>query len=187
MAFSNIDRTLLQKCLDRAPNAWQEFSDRFIGLVIHVVHQTAASRGLKLSDEARDDLVADVFVSWIDKDFAPLRRFRGESSLASYLAVIARRVVLRRMTQLKLPRANVSLEELPAEPAARESTSLTREDLEQLESTIANLSHPEAQAVRMFHLEGKSYREISSHIGIPENSIGPFLTRAREKMRRSVS
>jgi RNA polymerase sigma-70 factor (ECF subfamily) len=39
----------------------------------------------------------------------------------------------------------------------------------------------------MYHLEGKSYREISSVIGMPENSIGPMLSRARAKMRRTVS
>jgi RNA polymerase sigma-70 factor (ECF subfamily) len=38
----------------------------------------------------------------------------------------------------------------------------------------------------MFHLQGKSYREISSHIGMPENSVGPFLSRARDKLKRAV-
>jgi RNA polymerase sigma-70 factor (ECF subfamily) len=37
----------------------------------------------------------------------------------------------------------------------------------------------------MYHLEGKSYQEISAAIGMPENSIGPILSRAREKMRRA--
>ena len=41
--------------------------------------------------------------------------------------------------------------------------------------------------VRLYHLEGKSYREISSQVGMPENSIGPTLSRAREKMRRAGS
>jgi RNA polymerase sigma-70 factor (ECF subfamily) len=37
----------------------------------------------------------------------------------------------------------------------------------------------------MYHLEGKSYHEISQDLGIPENSIGPALSRARAKMRRA--
>jgi RNA polymerase sigma-70 factor (ECF subfamily) len=37
----------------------------------------------------------------------------------------------------------------------------------------------------MYHLEGKSYQEISRLVGIPENSVGPTLSRAREKMRRA--
>jgi RNA polymerase sigma-70 factor, ECF subfamily len=39
--------------------------------------------------------------------------------------------------------------------------------------------------VQQFHLEGRSYREISSRLGVPENSIGPTLSRARAKLRGS--
>ena len=45
----------------------------------------------------------------------------------------------------------------------------------------------EAEIVRMYHLEGKSYNEISTAMGMPENSVGPTLSRARSKMRRSAS
>jgi RNA polymerase sigma-70 factor (ECF subfamily) len=48
------------------------------------------------------------------------------------------------------------------------------------------LSDNEAAVVRMFHLEGKTYSEISLRMGVPENSIGPMLSRAREKMRSRV-
>jgi RNA polymerase sigma-70 factor (ECF subfamily) len=33
-------------------------------------------------------------------------------------------------------------------------------------------------------MEGRSYHDISQALGVPENSIGPLLTRAREKLRR---
>lgn len=42
----------------------------------------------------------------------------------------------------------------------------------------------EADVIRQFHLEGKSYREISASLGIPENSIGPTLSRALDRMRQ---
>jgi len=35
----------------------------------------------------------------------------------------------------------------------------------------------------MYHLDGKSYQEISAAIGMPENSVGPTLSRARLKLR----
>jgi RNA polymerase sigma-70 factor (ECF subfamily) len=37
--------------------------------------------------------------------------------------------------------------------------------------------------VRMYHLEGKTYQEISMQVGMAENSIGPILSRARDKLR----
>jgi RNA polymerase sigma-70 factor (ECF subfamily) len=55
--------------------------------------------------------------------------------------------------------------------------------MEELHASIQLLSDNEAAAVRMFHLEGKSYLEIGHHIGMPENSVGPMLSRARAKIR----
>ena len=38
--------------------------------------------------------------------------------------------------------------------------------------------------MRLYHLEGKSYQEISDRMGMPENSVGPTLSRARRKIRQ---
>ena len=48
---------------------------------------------------------------------------------------------------------------------------------------LGGLGAPEAKAVRMFHLEGKNYQEISTVVGLPVNSIGPLLSRARSRLR----
>jgi DNA-directed RNA polymerase specialized sigma24 family protein len=37
--------------------------------------------------------------------------------------------------------------------------------------------------LRLHHLEGRSYGEISRLTGVPLGSIGPMLARARHKMR----
>ena len=62
------------------------------------------------------------------------------------------------------------------------SRAIDREEVEQL---LGGLQGTEALVVRMFHLEGKSYQEISTMVGMPENSIGPILSRARDKLRRA--
>jgi RNA polymerase sigma-70 factor (ECF subfamily) len=49
------------------------------------------------------------------------------------------------------------------------------------------LEGDEARVVRMYHLEGKSYHDISLSVGIPENTIGPTLSRARAKLRRAAA
>ena len=124
----------------------------------------------------------------ISNDFAVLRRFRGDSSLSTYLTVVARRVIVRellkRKTTARLSEAAGEHHDLPdaATPAPEERIS-NREELERL---MGGLSGSEADVVRMYHLEGKSYREISSAVGLPENSIGPTLSRARTKMRHAT-
>ena len=75
--------------------------DRFSGLVIHVINHTARSRSIMLTSADREDLTADVFLAIIRDDFAVLRRFRGKASLATYLTVIARRVIVRRLVETR--------------------------------------------------------------------------------------
>jgi RNA polymerase sigma-70 factor (ECF subfamily) len=97
VAFTEIDRRLLERCLSGKPRAWEDFVDRFMGLVIHVINFTAQSRSVRLSPDDRDDLAAEVFLAIVEHDFAILRHFRGESSLATYLTVVSRRIVVREM------------------------------------------------------------------------------------------
>jgi RNA polymerase sigma-70 factor (ECF subfamily) len=57
------------------------------------------------------------------------------------------------------------------------------ENREEVEKLLTRLDAREANVVRMYHLEGKSYAQISQVVGIAENSVGPVLSRARDKMR----
>lgn len=182
MALSEIDRNLLQRCLARKPRAWEDFVDRFTGLVVHVVNHSAQSRSLRLGPEDREDLVAGVFMAIVRDDLAVLRQFRGESSLATYLTVIARRVVVPELLKRKSP---ARLDNHAA--AAVENHAERRlADRDLVERMIAELDGAEAKVVRMYHLEGKTYQEISTAVGMPENSVGPTLSRARQKMRASA-
>jgi RNA polymerase sigma-70 factor, ECF subfamily len=182
VALSEIDRSLLDRCLGRKPRAWEDFVDRFMGLVVHVINHTAQCRSINLSAADREDLAGEVFLAIIDNDMAVLRHFRGKSSLATYLTVIARRVVVRKLVE---GRAAMPLGEMVAHAEAAENEPEQRMgDREEVGRLLGALQGSEADVVRMYHLEGKSYQEISRTVGLPENSVGPMLSRARAKMRR---
>lgn len=185
MALSDIDRNLLQRCLARKPRAWEDFVDRFLGLAIHVVNHSASSRSMRLTEEDREDLVSAVFLAIVKDDLAVLRNFRGDSSLATYLTVIARRVVVPELLKQKSPArlaTNGSVEVADEDDA--ESRSNDRDEIERL---LEELNGTEAEVVRLYHLEGKTYQEISTAVGVPMNSVGPTLSRARRKMRSASS
>ncbi len=186
VALSEIDRNLLQRCLDKRPRAWEDFVDRFMGLILHVVHHTAQSRSVRLGPEDRDDLCAEVLLNVIKDDLAVLRNFRGESSLATYLTVVARRTIVRAMmdrnTIARLGAGNP--QEAVGNVADTQPPVEDRvESQEEVARLLAGLPDREAEVVKLYHMEGKSYQEISSHVGMPMNSIGPILSRARQKMR----
>ena len=183
MALSEIDRELLKRCLDRGPRAWEDFVDRFMGLVVHVVNHTAQCRSLQLTPHDRDDLIAEVFLTLVRDDLAVLRRFRGASSLATYLTVVARRVVVQRLVQQQ---RNTPLAGLAAaEQGSADSGLAGLENRDEIARMLGELEGLEAEVVRLRHLEGRSYREISETVGIPENSVGPTLSRALTKMRQA--
>ncbi len=182
VALSEIDRSLLDRCLSRKPRAWEDFVDRFMGLVVHVINHTAQCRSINLTAADREDLAAEVFLAIIDNDMAVLRHFRGRSSLATYLTVIARRVVVRKLVE---GRASVPLGDMVAQVESEEGELEQRiDDHEEVGRLLGQLQGPEAAVVRMYHLEGKTYQEISRSVGMPENSVGPMLSRARAKLRR---
>lgn len=264
MALSEIDRNLLERCLSQKPKAWEDFVDRYMGLVLHVINHSAQCRSLRLTNEDREDLASEVFLGIIRDDFAVLRHFRGDSSLATYLTVVTRRIVVVQLLKRKSPaslaevaqqsnggthngngsgihaahqngghagsgqasglsgignsaihRGGVVLGSGSAVGSstaagnvrggveyasgihsqgsgihsetnfAQNSVAIDRVDnADEIARLLGELEGTEAEIVRLYHLEGKSYQEISSAVGMPENSIGPTLSRARQKMRR---
>ena len=195
MALSEIDKQLLKRCLDREPRAWEDFVDRFVGLVVHVINHTGSSRSIQISEQDREDFTAEVFVAILAEDFAALKRFRGASSLATYLTVIARRIVVRELLKRKISalapgesgilqrRAEAHHKNGNGHASSAEERFDNRDEVQKL---MDALPQEEAEVVRLYHLEGKSYHEISAHMSIPENSIGPTLSRARAKMRQEA-
>jgi RNA polymerase sigma-70 factor (ECF subfamily) len=180
--LSDFDRNLLDRCLCRKPRAWEDFVDRYMGLVVHVINHTAQCRSTNLSSADREDLAADVFLAIVENDMAVLRHFRGKSSLAWYLAVVARRVVVRKLVE---GRSATPLGEMVVQAEAQDYEPEQRiSDHEEVGKLLGQLQGSEAAVVRMYHLEGKSYQEISRTVGMPENSVGPMLSRARAKLRR---
>jgi RNA polymerase sigma-70 factor (ECF subfamily) len=186
VALSEIDRKLLDRCLDRKPRSWEDFVDRFMGLVIHTINHSSQARSIRLTPEDREDLCAEVFMTIVKNDFAVLRRFQGKSNLATYLTVIARRVVVKHLLEHKSA-AKLQIATVPpseVQDATADGLEDRVSDLDEVEKLLDDLDGFEAQVVRLYHIEGKTYREISTATGMPENSVGPTLSRAREKMRR---
>tara|TARA_B100000700_G_scaffold6106_1_gene6497 strand:- start:5070 stop:5699 length:630 start_codon:yes stop_codon:yes gene_type:complete len=206
VALSEFDRELIDRCLSRAPEAWTEFVDRYIGLVIHTINHTAQTRSLQVTEQDVEDYTAEVFLQIVSNDLAVLRRFKGNSSLATYLAVIVRRIVVREFVQRRHPRTTETGSSSESEESEASQVLAFRLSLDHPEAVadkqptadqlltnqeivaqlLSVLDGNEREVVRLFHLEGRSYQEISGMTGVPENSIGPTLSRARQRLRQFV-
>ncbi|WP_145263584.1 RNA polymerase sigma factor [Calycomorphotria hydatis] len=184
MALTEIDRGLLDRCLAQRQGAWRDFVDRFLGLFLHVVNHSAHLRSVPLRPDQAEDICAEIMLEIIKDDFAVLRRFERKSSLATYLVVIARRVVVRELENQRKSEALGHVRAASVKHVAHVETFEKRiEDKDEVARLLEGLTMEEAEIVRRYHIRGQSYRDISRELGIAENSVGPILSRARTRLR----
>ncbi len=200
MALTAVDKSLLQRCLKRESASWNDFVDRFVGLIYHTIHYTSHLRSHHLKAEGVEDIAQEVLKQISDNDYALLRAFRGRSSLATYLTVISRRICIAELTN----RGGTPRKALPAEFSGKipktKSTPQTdsqdeieeerpkqkagMENLDLLNKLIRKLPSREREVVRLFYFEGRTYEEISIELSLPIPSIAPILKRARQLLRK---
>jgi RNA polymerase sigma-70 factor (ECF subfamily) len=188
VALTAVDRALLQRCLNHETGAWNDFVDRFLGLIYHVIHHTAHLRSTPLRAEDTEDLAAEVLLQIVARDYAVLRQFRGHSSLATYLTVIARRICVSELSKRAAAReAQPKVDgRLVAEIEEPPKAQIGLESLEEVQKLLGKLPARDRQVVRLYYLEGRNYEEISTELNMPINSIGPILSRARNRLRKDV-
>jgi RNA polymerase sigma-70 factor (ECF subfamily) len=184
-----IDRDLIDRCLRHEPGAWTDFVDRYMGLIYHVIHHVAHARSLVLSAADIEDIAAEIFLAIVDDNYDVLRRFKGTSSLPTYLTVVARRIcvkeVVKRFREAELGHARVHRQSVTRDGADSDEAEPVAA-AEEVERMLADLDDREANVVRLYHLKFLNYRQIGKQLGIPENSVGPILAKARQNLRRAA-
>ncbi len=199
MALTAVDRLILQRCLIHDTAAWNDFVDRFLGLIYHAIHHTAHLRSTPVGAEAVEDIAQSILTQIAASDYALLRQFRGNSSLATYLTVIARRICLdelsKRFAAVKplpsefkpttnnVPPGRESEEKADAEVDKDLKTNASLESLEQVQKLVRKLPARQRDVVRMYYLEGRTYEEISTELNMPVTEITPILKAARKVLR----
>lgn len=187
MPLRDIDRQLLDRCLRHEPGAWNDFVDRYMGLIYHVIQHVSHARSLALTPDDVEDIAAEIFLAIVDNDYAVLRRFKGASSLPTYLTVVSRRIAVKESIKR---RREAELGHSTAHRSITEDESDTETEpiiaAEEIDRLLEVLPEREAQVVRLYHLKYLNYRQIGKQLGIPENSIGPILSMARRKLRRQA-
>src|SRR5271165_6511979 len=89
--LSELDRKLIDRCMGREPGAWNDFVDRYVGLIYHVIQHVAQARSRVVSQADMEDIAAEILFFKHETAYEILRRYKGVSSLPTYLTVIARR------------------------------------------------------------------------------------------------
>jgi RNA polymerase sigma-70 factor, ECF subfamily len=184
--LSEIDRKLIDRCLGREPGAWNDFVDRYVGLIYHVIQHVAHARSRVVSQADLEDIAAEILLKVVDDDYDILRRYKGMSSLPTYLTVIARRTcvkeMVKRQREAELSHASAHRENV-SDASGEVEAIATAEEVDRM---LQELPDREAEVVRLYHLQFMNYREIGKRLGIPESSVGPILSKARKRLRNAA-
>lgn len=179
---------LVRGCLAQRDAAWERLLREYSGGALAAIRSALRQRGHGSDGALEDELLADTFEALAADDAHVLRSFRGESSLATFLSVVATRRVFRVLRDRfrheraidrkadqdkRAPRTG----EDPADLAAKDD----RADV--LVEAIAGLAPGDKLLLTLYYLDGRSYKEIAAVTGLAATGVGTKIARARTRLR----
>jgi RNA polymerase sigma-70 factor (ECF subfamily) len=153
----------------------------------------------RLTQDAEEaaDLTQDTFLQVLRS----IRKFRGDSELKTWLFRIAINESRNRFRWWKRRKreSTVSLDAQPAHDGLPlnetladnsedpERALIRRQERERIERALNDLPLPFREAVVLCDVEGQSYQEIATILGINIGTVKSRIARGREEMRKKLS
>lgn len=140
------------------------------------------------SAEDASDVVQEAYL----QAWAGFAQYRGEGAAAWILAIV-RNAALRSLRR-RARHANV----IPFDPAVHAADAVShqpspelaaawRGELEQMQRALDDLPTPYREVVLLREVEGLSYQEIASVVGVPAGTVMSRLHRARLQLRAALA
>lgn len=193
MARSVEELSLVQKCIAGETDAWRALMKQYGALVAHAV-RTTFFRVLKQADpNLVDDAVQAVWLSLCADGCRRLRGFQSKAALSTWLTVLSTRRALDfiRSEMRKGSMKHVHLDdeerdivkELQA-PEAEEQFSMDEVFL--LYDALERMPEDDRLILKMYYLDGLSYRSIAEVLKVAPNTVSSYILRARDKLKRCM-
>ncbi|HEX2251974.1 MAG TPA: sigma-70 family RNA polymerase sigma factor [Thermoanaerobaculia bacterium] len=138
-------------------------------------------------EEARD-LTQEVFL----RVFRHLGKFRGRSSLKTWIYRVAINHCRSRLGRRRLPQSSLTGPEgdagrdLPDPNRGPEERAVARDERRVLEEALAALPVAFREAVVLRDIEGLAYDEIAQVLGVRPGTVRSRIARGREHLRRAL-
>jgi RNA polymerase sigma-70 factor (ECF subfamily) len=168
--------TLVARVLAGDPEAERELYDTLVDRVYRIVYRMVGDPDLA------NDYTQDTFIRVFDR----LATFRGESALSTWVTSVAISVVYNGQRKVKrLQSREVDLEH--AEPIAVARREAEPDLKVRLAHAIDGLPEGYRTVFLMHDVEGYTHEEIGQALGIQEGTSKAQLSRARAKLRHTLS
>ena len=172
--------------------AFKEIVDRYHQKIFNSVSH------LLYNQEDAKEITSEVFVN----AHRSLSKFRGESSLSTWLHTIARNLALNLLTYKNRRGRNrvVSLDApispdsettladaIPDRMPLPRDVAVTEEFLEHVADAMKKLSPDHREILKLYNERGMTYEEIAATLGIGVGTVKSRVARARKVLRKLVS
>lgn len=159
---------------------------RYQDVVYSRIRVTCISSRIEIDASDCDDICAEVFAVLLARDMSCLKRFRGDSSIATWISVIAKRVCLRQLQKISrsITKPVNNIEKETGAEESHVSQLILKEEISHLWINVKKLGYGDQQVLNMYFREELSYAEISQRMGISVNTVGPKLHRAQKRLKK---
>ncbi len=178
------DRNLVDRCNQGDEDAWTELYRTYRDRVYRITHW----RRWGLSPGEADEVMQEVFLSLVNS----LPAFDFRSSLETYIGHIATNKCISALRKRLAERAGGQVGHLPIDEVLRVVRSaddppdlplLQKEQQEILREGFRSLGHPCRSVLRFRFVDGFSYRDIATLLGIEEGTVASRLSRCISELR----
>ncbi|MCL5283900.1 MAG: sigma-70 family RNA polymerase sigma factor [Armatimonadetes bacterium] len=181
---NELDSEILQRCRQGDRDAFDQLFRRYQQSIYNFAYRLTGD-----ADEA-SDITSDAFL----RVFNAINTFRGDASFTTWLFRIVTNVFLDEKKRQRV-RAHSSLDEYQSDvesgyerqvtdPSPTPSEIVESEERSELiQNAINQLPEYQRVMVVLFHIEGKSYEEISHIMQMPIGTVKSRLNRARLALR----
>ena len=145
----------------------------------HEAVLTAIARRLCTNAADADDLVQETY----ERALRSLERYEDRGNLRSWLASIMNNLFIDRCRKAKRTPQHEGIDELQvASPEPVAPPAWANVTTAQIRAALDRIG-PEFRDVYERHASGLSYDDIARELGIPKNTVGTRLIRARKKLK----
>lgn len=185
-AERSIENELVRRCKERDPEAFGKLLELYQARVYGFVRRMVRS-----ADEA-EDIAQEVFV----KAFQNISKFDGRASFSTWLFKIASNLCIDKARRHQRRPEPVSLSNDDGDAREVETSDLRWDpqnvavvgEMERaIEAAIASLSEKLRGVLLLHDLEGLSYDEIATTVGVPVGTVKSRLFLARAHLQAALS
>jgi RNA polymerase sigma-70 factor (ECF subfamily) len=159
--------------MDSNNSTFERLLKEYEGKVLRLCYAMLENRALA------EDTAQEVFL----RIWRALRAFRGEASLSTWVYAITRNACLTAIERMKTVAAeSLADPDIMRRAEAKEFERAPRESRTDVQGWLAELPESQRQALTLFYLEERSYKEVSAALGVPMGTVKTWICRGRRAL-----